>query len=27
VMADTPVQPLTEEERSVLYGSKQFEKR
>jgi GST-like protein len=27
VMADTPVQPLTEEERSILYGNKQFEKR
>jgi len=27
VMADTPVKPLTEEERSVLYGSKQFERR
>jgi GST-like protein len=26
VMADTPVQPLTEEERSVLYGKKQFER-
>jgi GSH-dependent disulfide-bond oxidoreductase len=27
VMADTPVQPLPDEERSVLYGNKQFEKR
>jgi GST-like protein len=27
VMADTPVQPLTDEERSILYGSKQFERR
>jgi GSH-dependent disulfide-bond oxidoreductase len=27
VMADTPQQPLTEEERSILYGKKQFEKR
>jgi GSH-dependent disulfide-bond oxidoreductase len=27
VMADTPATPLTEEERSVLYGKKQFEKR
>jgi GST-like protein len=26
VMADTPVQPLTEEERSILYGKKQFER-
>jgi len=26
VMADTPAQPLTEEERSVLYGKKQFER-
>ncbi len=27
VMADLPAQPLTEEERSILYGSKQFERR
>ena len=27
VMADTPAQPLTEEERSILYGKKQFERR
>jgi GSH-dependent disulfide-bond oxidoreductase len=27
VMADTPVTPLTDEEKSILYGSKQFEKR
>jgi GSH-dependent disulfide-bond oxidoreductase len=27
VMADTPAQPLTDEERSILYGKKQFEKR
>jgi GST-like protein len=27
VMADLPQEPLTEEERSTLYGSKQFEKR
>ena len=27
VMADTPVQPLTDEERSILYGKKQFERR
>jgi GSH-dependent disulfide-bond oxidoreductase len=27
VMADMPAQPLTEEERSILYGKKQFEKR
>jgi hypothetical protein len=27
VMADTPATPLTEEEKSILYGSKQFEKR
>ena len=27
VMADTPATPLTEEERSVLYGKKQFERR
>ena len=27
VMADTPQQPLTEEQRSILYGTKQFEKR
>ncbi len=26
VMADTPVQPLTDEERSILYGKKQFER-
>jgi GST-like protein len=26
VMADLPQQPLTEEERSILYGKKQFEK-
>jgi GST-like protein len=26
VMADTPAQPLTEEERSVLYGKRQFER-
>ena len=27
VMADLPQQPMTEEARSILYGSKQFEKR
>jgi GST-like protein len=27
VMADTPQQPLTEEEKSILYGKKQFERR
>jgi GSH-dependent disulfide-bond oxidoreductase len=27
VMADTPATPLTDEEKSILYGSKQFEKR
>lgn len=27
VMADIPVQPLTEQERSILYGAKQFERR
>jgi GST-like protein len=27
VMADTPQQPLTAEEKSILYGHKQFEKR
>jgi GST-like protein len=27
VMADLPQQPMTEEQRSILYGSKQFEKR
>lgn len=27
VMADLPAQPLTEEERSILYGTKQFERR
>ena len=26
VMADMPAQPLTEEERSILYGKKQFER-
>ncbi len=27
VMADTPQKPLTDEERSILYGKKQFERR
>jgi hypothetical protein len=27
VMADLPQQPLTEQERSILYGAKQFERR
>jgi GST-like protein len=27
VMADMPAQPLTEQERSILYGAKQFERR
>jgi GST-like protein len=27
VMADLPQQPLTDEQRSILYGNKQFEKR
>jgi GST-like protein len=27
VMADLPQQPLTDEERSTLYGKKQFERR
>jgi hypothetical protein len=27
VMAETPQQPLTDEEKSILHGHKQFEKR
>jgi len=26
-MSDLPQQPLTDEQRSILYGNKQFEKR
>jgi hypothetical protein len=26
-MADTPQQPLSDEEKSILYGKKQFERR